>query len=186
MAKNAIVKGRIMAKNAIVRKSIADLLVSAKEMDNGYIEDILVDNGYKNNKDALRKTRANIMNPFVKHGYLVRKNGGYKRTQRLHNIKEELKEYLKNNSIDRTCLVNYMNRLSEKNNRVQKDDRQIFGFSTVDRNNSCNLGLKQIFNFDLEQIEIDNKINDLITFIDLLNNIEIDEELFEQDEIRTI
>ena len=165
-----------MKKNAIVRNSIADLLVSAKEMDNGY----------KNNKDALRKTRANIMNPFVKHGYLVRKNGGYKRTQKLYDTREKLKKLIDDENIYRKDYVNKIDRRIKGDDRVQKDDRQIFGFSTVDRNNSCNLGLKQIFNFDLEQIEIDNKINDLITFIDLLNNIEIDEELFEQDEIRTI
>ncbi len=156
-------KGIKMGKNTEARVEIYDILSdSMKEIQHTFIESLLESHGYAENssnpKDALRKSRENIMAPIINNGYLKKDQGKYTKTDKLTEIKDVLKEALKTDE-DIKDIVARMNQMSEE----KRDDRRMLGFTSpyaqissalIDRKTAAVYAFLEVFaEIDFEMVQ---------------------------------
>jgi hypothetical protein len=153
-----------MAKNIDVRREIYDVLVKLNIVGKDFINNIIEGCGYAENSpdinDTIRKTRENIFKDFINAGFIDDKDDKYIVTDKLKNVRAELRELLKGDDSDIRNVVTKLNR-------------------SINNNNDRNMGFVTQYSLNssfLENSIIEAKVRDCTLFLSLLSKMLEDDE----------
>ena len=152
-----------MAKNINARQDIYDIFTRFKKVSKEYINEVLEDNGYaetsNNKKEALDKSRRNIIEDLITNGYIESTKDSYIVTSKLLEILDKLKELSTGSSQD---IRNAISKLNEASQQYRNGKDNMLCFSTIRLLTSPH---------EIVQKEV-RKLKACLEFIEIINSIE--------------